>query len=438
MHHITYLIIFEYYQPELYILEDPDFRELFEGSPGLYLVLYPDFTIAGVTDAYLAATMTKRKEIIGHNIFHVFPDNPADLNADGVSNLRASLSRALVSKKPDTMAIQKYDIRKPLSEGGEFEVRYWSPFNVPILNENDEVKYIVHRVEDVTEFVRMRAADDEQKMLTQRLKHLTDSMEIELMQRGKELQNANNALEEANRELQIKTEELQRSNDELSRFAATASHDIKAPFRNVGGYLEIIKEKVKSLEDADLKKAFERISSARHRISILLDDLLKFSKVTAVRESPGLVDLNTVLENVLRDLEYNIKEKNARIIISSKMPVVTGHSFQLGQLFQNLIANGLKFQNGQEPVLDITVEQKGGFYQFSVRDNGIGIDTRYFNKIFVMFERLHDQEEYSGTGLGLNICKRAVENHHGKIWLESILGQGTTFYFTLPVAALHV
>lgn len=431
MHTPAYLISFEQHQ-YLNPLAGPDFRELFESSPGLYLVLYPDLTIVAVTDAYLTATMTIREEIIGHGIFEIFPDNPADLNADGVSNLRASLNRALATKKTDTMAVQKYDIRKPASEGGEFEVRYWSPFNVPILDEKMEVKYIVHRVEDVTEYVNQKAEESRQKILTERLRHLTDTMEVELMQRGRELQNLNNALEEANRELKIKTDELQRSNDELSRFAAIASHDIKAPFRNVGGYLELIKKKVEGIPDEELKKAFEKISSARYRISILLDDLLKFSRVASSSESFDKVDLNEILANVLKDLEYNIKEKNARIFVPAQMPVVQGYSFQLGQLFQNLIANGLKFQNGQEPVIDINVQQKDGFYQFSVRDNGIGIDSRYFNKIFVMFERLHDQEEYAGTGLGLNICKRAVDNHHGKIWLESTPGQGTTFYFTLP------
>lgn len=413
-------------------MEDPDFRELFESSPGLYLVLQPDLTIVGVTDAYLAATMTIRDEITGRGIFDVFPDNPTDLNADGVSNLRASLNRVLETKKTDTMAIQKYDIRKPASEGGEFEVRYWSPFNMPVLDSKNEVKYIVHRVEDVTEYVHQKAEESQQKLLTEELRHLNDSMEIELMQRGRELQNLNKALEQANTELKNKTRELQRSNDELSRFAAIASHDIKAPFRNVGGYLELIKKKVEAVPDEELKKAFEKISSARYRISILLDDLLKFSRVTSSSESFDKVDLNIILENVLKDLEHNIKEKNARIFVPEQMPVVQGYGFQLGQLFQNLIANGLKFQNGHEPVILINIEQKDGFYQFSFRDNGIGIDTRYFNKIFVMFERLHDQEEYAGTGLGLNICKRAVENHHGKIWLESTLGEGTTFYFTLP------
>jgi len=133
----------------------PDFQTLFQSVPGLYLVLAPDFTIVAVSDAYLRATMTQREEILGREIFEVLPDNPDDPPATGVSNLRASLERVLQGKVPDTMAVQKYDIRKPQSEGGTFEERYSSPVNTPVLGPDQEVTYIVHCVEDVTDFVRL-------------------------------------------------------------------------------------------------------------------------------------------------------------------------------------------------------------------------------------------------------------------------------------------
>jgi PAS domain-containing protein len=140
----------------------PDFRLLFESAPGLYLVLTPDFTIVAVSDAYLRATMTQRDDILGRGIFDIFPDNPEDPEATGVRNLRTSLQRVLQNKKPDTMAVQKYDIRKPESGGGGFEERYWSPVNAPALSSDNEVAYIIHRVEDVTDFVRLRQKDAEQ------------------------------------------------------------------------------------------------------------------------------------------------------------------------------------------------------------------------------------------------------------------------------------
>lgn len=133
-----------------------DFRRIFESTPDCYLVLSTDLTIVGVSDAYLRATMTRRPEIVGRPLFEVFPDNPDDPSATGEANLRASLARVLAHKKPDTMAIQKYDIRRPASQGGNFEERHWSPVNSPVLGDDGNVAYIIHRVADVTDHVRMQ------------------------------------------------------------------------------------------------------------------------------------------------------------------------------------------------------------------------------------------------------------------------------------------
>ena len=151
-------------------LPSPDFRSLFESAPGLYLVLTPALIIVAVSDAYLQATMTKREEILGCGLFDVFPDNPDDQTATGVSNLRTSLDRVLRHRVPDAMAVQKYDIRRSESEGGGFEERYWSPVNSPVLGPNGEVAYIIHRVEDVTEFIRLKQAESEQQRITEDLR----------------------------------------------------------------------------------------------------------------------------------------------------------------------------------------------------------------------------------------------------------------------------
>ncbi|MFY9578758.1 MAG: response regulator [Gaiellaceae bacterium] len=173
---------------------EPDFRALFEAAPGLYLVLDPTFRIAAVSDAYLAATMTKREEILGRGLFDVFPDNPEDVDATGVNNLRASLERTLELRTPDTMAVQKYDIRRPVEEGGGFEVRYWSPVNSPVLDERNQVAYIIHRVEDVTEFVRLKELESEQEAVTSELRDRTGQMEAEILSRSAELQETNKEL----------------------------------------------------------------------------------------------------------------------------------------------------------------------------------------------------------------------------------------------------
>ena len=182
---------------------DPDFRTLFQSVPSLCLVLTPDLNIVAVSDAYLRATMTKREDILGRGIFEIFPDNPEDPAATGVRNLRASLHRVLESKVSDTMAVQKYDIRKPESEGGGFEERHWSPVNAPVLGPNNEVFYIIHRVEDVTDFVGLRQKDIKQ---TEELRAMAGQMESEIFLRAKEVQEANQRLENANRDLTLSEE----------------------------------------------------------------------------------------------------------------------------------------------------------------------------------------------------------------------------------------
>jgi PAS domain S-box-containing protein len=172
----------------------PDFQNLFHSAPGLYLVLSPDFTIVAVTDAYLRATMTRREEILGRGIFDVFPDNPNDPAADGVRNLRSSLLRVLQLKVPDTMAVQKYDIRKPESEGGQFEERYWSPVNSPVLGSEGQVTYIVHRVEDVTDYWRLRQKEVQERAQNEEIQARAEQMESEMFLRKREVQERTAAL----------------------------------------------------------------------------------------------------------------------------------------------------------------------------------------------------------------------------------------------------
>src|SRR2546422_680617 len=179
----------------------PDFQTLFESAPNLYLVLTPDLKIVAVSETYLRATMTKREEILGRGIFEIFPDNPDDPIATGVRNLQTSLERVLRNKVSDTMAVQKYDIRKPESAGGGFEERYWSPVNSPVFGPDKEIAYIIHRVEDVTEFVRLKQQGIEQNKLTRELRTRAERMEVDVYLRAAEVQNANRELEAANQEL---------------------------------------------------------------------------------------------------------------------------------------------------------------------------------------------------------------------------------------------
>lgn len=196
--------------PERAGIPTPDFRALFESAPGLYLVLTPDLRIVAASDAYLEATMTRREEILGRGLFEAFPDNPEDPEASGTRNLRASLERVLATAKPDSMAVQKYDVRRPKEQGGEFEERYWSPVNSPVLTAGGEIAYIIHRVEDVTEFVRLKQQGIEQTRRTEALRSRAERMEAEIFLRAQQLQRANAQLREVNAQIAQRDAERER------------------------------------------------------------------------------------------------------------------------------------------------------------------------------------------------------------------------------------
>src|SRR6266542_1676134 len=177
----------------------PNFRTLFESAPGCYLVLTPDLTIVAASDAYLRATRTKREEILGRALFEVFLDNPDDPSASGVANLRASLERVLSHRVADSMAVQKYDIRVPESAGGGFEERFWCPVNSPVFGADGKIQYLIHRIEDVTDFVHLQHPDDEQNELTAELRTHAVHMEAEIYARAQQLQATNERLHMANR-----------------------------------------------------------------------------------------------------------------------------------------------------------------------------------------------------------------------------------------------
>src|SRR5581483_3040357 len=197
-------------QPAPAPASQPDFRALFESAPGLYLVLAPDLKIVAASDGYLRATMTQRQAILGRGIFEVFPDNPDDPTATGVRNFSTSLERVLRDRAPDVMAVQKYDIRRPDAEGGGFEERYWSPVNSPVFGPGGEVAFVIHRVEDVTEFVRLKRRGVEQDKLAQEMRVRAEQMEAEIFLRAQELQEANRQLRQANDELGRMKAELER------------------------------------------------------------------------------------------------------------------------------------------------------------------------------------------------------------------------------------
>ena len=237
------------------------------------------------------------------------------------------------------------------------------------------------------------------------------------------------------KELGIRLEEqnrqLARSNSELEQFAYVASHDLQEPLRAIAGCTQILAQRYRGRLDANADALVEHIVDGSSRMKALIEGLLSLSRVGAQKHAPSGVDASDVFQQVLRNLEVSIEEQGAKVD-AGPLPRVSGEATQLLQLFQNLIGNALKYRGQDAPSVTLTANAAGDFQQFSVRDNGIGIDPQYFERIFGVFQRLHTREEYPGTGIGLAVCRKIVERHGGRLWLESSLHHGSTFHFTLP------
>lgn len=510
-----------------------NYHALFDASPDLYLILLPDsnFTIAEVNTAYATATLTQRNNIIGKGLFEVFPDNPDDPAADGVNNLRNSLNIVVATAKPHRMADQKYDIPRA---DGSFEVRYWRPLNTPVLNNSGEITHIIHRVEDVTEWVHIQ---EEQSIMKAELKAserrfrkileaAPDAMvivgadgiiqlsnaqtenlfgysqneiigqNVEMLMPGrfagthqqhrsgyianpktrqmgegkelkgrhksgcefpveislspletdggllvsaairditerkkieKEIRTLNATLEQRVAE---RTEELAASNKELEQFAYIASHDLQEPLRMVSSFLQLLQKRYKGHIDDKADSYISYAVDGAERMKKLILDLLEYSRIGTNAGQFTQVDFNEVADHIKKVFVNEVKKTGANITFNH-LPTLQGNKTQMIQLFQNLIGNALKYRSERKPEIHIDVSELENDWLFSVSDNGIGIEEQFFNKIFVVFQRLHNNSQYSGTGIGLALCKKIVEGHKGKMWVDSEPGKGSTFFFSI-------
>ena len=227
-------------------------------------------------------------------------------------------------------------------------------------------------------------------------------------------------------------DELRRSNAELEQFAYVASHDLQEPLRAVAGMVQLLQKRYQGQIDERADEYISHAVEASRRMQRLINDLLAFSRLDRRVQPFEPVDAGDCLQLALKNLQLTIRESRASITYDS-LPTVTADRLQLTQLFQNLINNAIKFRGQQQPQIHISAVNMATAWQFAVRDNGIGIEPQYFERIFQVFQRLHTRQDYPGTGIGLALCKKIVERHGGVIWVESELGQGSTFYFTLPL-----
>ncbi len=430
---------------------EPDFRALFESVPGLYLALIPDLTIVAVSDAYARATMTRREEILGQKLFAVFPDNPDDPGATGVQNLRESLERVIQTKAPDAMAVQKYDIRRPASEGGGFEERFWSPLNSPVLTKEGELAYIIHRVEDVTEFVRLKQHRLEQDKLASDLRNRGDRLEAEVYQRAQEIQEANRKLREANargeedkeqirqlnadlaRRAYERMSQLEATNKELETFSYSVSHDLRAPLRGINNFSRFLVEECGAQLDEQGKHYLERILADVARMTALIDDLMRLANVAKAELRKTDVDFGELAQEIVARLRASAPERSCEFRLGTGLEAQADPGLAR-VLLENLLSNAWKYSSKQStPVVEFGArKQADGSKAFYVKDNGAGFDMRYASRLFGPFQRLHNDKEFTGTGIGLATVQRIVHRHGGRVWAEAVPGEGATFYFTLP------
>jgi PAS domain S-box-containing protein len=231
--------------------------------------------------------------------------------------------------------------------------------------------------------------------------------------------------------LQRQAAELARSNAELEQFAYVASHDLQAPLRRVSSYTQLLARRYKGKLDKDADEFINFAVENANRMQELITDLLALSRVGTRGSEFQNVDAGAVLARAIENLQVYIEE-NGAVITTDPLPMVWADPTQLGQLFQNLIGNAIKFHGAEAPHVWISVTEQDGGWCFSVRDNGIGLENKYSERIFQVFQRLHTEKEYPGTGIGLAICKKIMERHAGRIWVESTPGEGSCFYFNLP------
>ncbi|MBS0419973.1 MAG: EAL domain-containing protein [Proteobacteria bacterium] len=406
---------------------DFDFQLLFEESPDVLLVLLPDaprFTMVAATKARWRATHTT-PETLGKGLFEVFPDNPDDSDATGTRNLRASLERVLQTKQPDTMPVQKYDIRAP--DGG-FEVRYWSPKNLPILSPSGEVIYILHRVEDVTELVRASELGDE-------LRDKQRTMEREVIQRSRELAGALLEVRAAN----AKLAELDSAK---TAFFNNISHEFRTPLTLMLGPLE---DELAESARAPQPARVERLTLA-HRNSLrllkLVNGLLEFARLEAGRLQSTFqpTDLSRLTAEIASNFDSALQR--AGLSLTTDCPPLPESMYVDRDMWEKIVLNLLSnaFKHTFEGGITVRTRWLGTAAEVTVEDTGIGISAAEIPRLFERFHRVKGaaSRTLEGTGIGLSLVRELVELHGGGIRVDSEPGRGSRFTVTLAAGTAHL
>jgi len=237
--------------------------------------------------------------------------------------------------------------------------------------------------------------------------------------------------EKAEIKLEKLIEKYKISNQELEQFAYVTSHDLKEPLRMITSFLQLLQKKYSAELDEEANDFINYAVDGAKRMNIMINDLLEYSRIGSTERKYEYLQSEKIIETVIKNLKPSIEESNA-IITYDPLPLIYANEYMMIQLFQNIISNAIKYRGEETPKIHVSTDYIDEEYIFSITDNGIGIDQKYLERIFKIFQRLHTHEKYEGTGIGLAISKRIIQKHRGKIWVESELGKGTTFYFTIP------
>ncbi|HYC89472.1 MAG TPA: ATP-binding protein [Thermoanaerobaculia bacterium] len=373
---------------------------LLEAAPGAYLILDPSLTIAGVTEAYLAATMTVREEIVGRFLFDVFPDNPDDPHATGTRNLRASLQTALTTGEPHTMPVQKYDIRRPAEDGGGFAERYWKPLNTPVVIDG-RIAYIIHAVEDVTHLARMEYL------------------------RGK------------NAEAADELESMRAADRAKDEFIAIISHELRTPMTSILGWTRMLA--LGGLDDETRREALDALERSTLAQAKLIEDLLDESRIAAgkLRLDLRALDLRDIVASAVSMARpaADVKQVVLEAEPGDRAYRIFGDPARLQQAAGNLVGNAIKFTSEGGRV-HIRLVRDGSEGVIEVHDTGRGIPPGLLPHIFERFRQGDHgtSDRQSGLGLGLSITRHIVEMHGGSVTASSRgEGKGATFTLRLPL-----
>ncbi|MFT3774657.1 MAG: ATP-binding protein [Minicystis sp.] len=413
----------------------PDFRALFESAPESYLVVDACFTIVAASDAFLRTRLVTRAAVIGSNLFDVFPDNPDEPGATGTRNLRASIERVFATGKPDTMAVQKYDIRRPEAEGGGFTERYYSPTNTPVRGEDGAVAYVIHRGEDITEFVHLKQQDAEQIRVAEEQRTRADRMEAEVFVRAQDIQRANEQLRVAN-------DQLSRLDELKTRFFSNVSHEFRTPLTLMLGPVDELLAGAHGPLDEAQRGELEVVRRNARRLLKLVNTLLDFSRIESARmqvayEPTDLAALTAELASTFRSV---VERAGLRFVVDCPPlpePIYVDREMW-EKIVLNLVSNAFKFTFAGS--IEVQLRWAGDRVELSVHDTGTGIPEAELPRIFERFHRVHRARgrTHEGSGIGLALVRELAAFHHGDVRVTSAVGLGSTFTVTIPAGAAHL